>query len=47
MRDGDLLAQDSGSDNSVGRDDVDVTPDNKAYDNDGDTSALTAGRGRG
>ena len=47
MGDGDLLAQDSGSDNSVGRDDVEVTPDSEAYDSEGDTGALTTGRGRG
>ena len=47
MGDGDLLAQDSGSDSSVGRDDVEVTPDSEAYDSEGDTGALTTGRGRG
>ena len=47
MGDGDLLAQDSGRDNSVGRDDVEVTPNNEAYDNEGDTGTLAAGRGRG
>ena len=47
MGDGDLLAQDSGSDNSVGRDDVEVTPDSEAYDNEGDTGALATGRDRG
>ena len=47
MGDGDLLAQDLGSDKLVGKDDVDVTPDKEAYDNNGDTSALMASRGRG
>ena len=47
MGDGDLLAQDSGSDNSVGRDDVEVTPDSEAYDRDRDTGALATGPGRG
>ena len=47
MGDGDLLAQDSGSDSSVGRDDVEVTPDSEVYDNEGDTGALATGRGRG
>ena len=47
MGDGDLLAQDSGSDSTVGRDNVDVTSDNETYDNDGDTGTLVTAVGRG
>ena len=46
-RRGDRSAQDAGRDNSVGRDDGDVTPDNEAWDGDGDTGALATGPGRG
>ena len=47
MGDGDLLAQDSGSGNSVGRDDVEATPDSEAYNKEGDTGALATSRSRG